>query len=199
MMVAHSIFSLREELRFYVRRYAPDIDSFCGKALMEDHQTAFIAPQRLKGTEAFLAAELLTSELSRPVVEAVRSAVNDVCWRQSYGLDDANFDQDYLDNYGWFNLISPSGPFISDSLRLSIGFWGQGLHYPHHWHEPEEIYLTLGGTAIYISEGRASVEGGPGTTICHYSNQSHALDFSKAPLLVAAFWRGGELEAKPRL
>ena len=84
-------------------------------------------------------------------------------------------------------------------MRLSIGYWGQELHYPHHWHKPEEIYLTLGGSVIYISEGRASVEGGPGTTICHYSYQPHAADFSKAPLLVAAFWRGKGLEAKSQL
>ena len=199
MAVAHSLISLRKAIRFYVRRYAPDIQSFCGNILMEDHQTVFITPHSLTGTEVFLATQLSTTDPLKPVVEAVRNAANEVCWHQSYSLNDPGFDQNYLDNYAWFNLIAPSGPFISDRLRLSIGFWGQGLHYARHWHEPEEIYLTLGGSAIYISEGRASIEGGPGTTICHYSNQPHAADFSKAPFLAAAFWRGGDLEAKSRL
>ncbi len=199
MTIVHSLFSLREAVRFYVREYAPDIDAFCGQALMEDHQTTFIAPRSLIWTEAFSVTDLSTEIRLKPVVDAVRSAVNDVRWRQSYSLNDPGFDQNYLDNYGWFNLIAPSGPFISNSMRLSIGYWGQGLHYPRHWHKPEEIYLTLGGSAIYISEGRASVEGGPGTTICHYSNQPHAADFAKAPLLAAAFWRGKGLEAKSQL
>ena len=53
MTIAHSLFSLREAVRFYVSQYAPDIDGFCGKALTEDHQTTFIAPRSLTGTEAF--------------------------------------------------------------------------------------------------------------------------------------------------
>lgn len=166
---------------------------------MEDRQTTFITSRSLTETKAFLVTELSTTDHLKPLVVSIRSAANDVHRRRSKSSNDVGFEQNYLDNYIWFNLIAPSGPFISDSLWLSIGFWEQGLHYPRHWHKPEEIYLTVRGSAIYVSEGCASVESGPGTTICHYSNQPHAVDFSKAPLLAAAFRCGKGLEAKSQL
>ena len=107
MTIAHSLFSLSGAVRFYVSQYAPDIDGFCGKALTEDHQATFIAPRSLTGTEAFLVVDL------QPVHAR---AANNVRWRESYSLNDPGFDQNYLDNYAWFNLIAPSGPFISDSM-----------------------------------------------------------------------------------
>ena len=196
--MTQTLYALRDAFRYYVNRYAPDIASFCGDALNADHEIKPIEPRRLCGTDAFTAKDMTSTEPLQPIVNAVRAAADDVYWRQSYTLADQGFDQHYLDNYAWFNLIAPSGPFVSNDLRLSIGYWGQGLHYPRHRHEPEEIYLTLAGSAIYISDGRAAVDGGPGTTICHYSQQPHAADFSKSPLLAAAFWRGSELEAKSR-
>ena len=80
-----------------------------------------------------------------------------------------------------------------------MGYWEKGLFYPRHWHEPEEIYLTIAGSATFLSDGRDPLDAGAGATICHYSNQPHAADFSNATLLAAAFWRGRELEAKPIL
>ena len=96
MTIAHSLFFLREAVRFYVRQYAPDIDAFCGKALMEDHQETFIAPRNLTGTEAFSVTDLSTKNRLKPVVDAVRSVVNNVRWRQSYSLNDPGLDQNYL-------------------------------------------------------------------------------------------------------
>ena len=116
MTIAHSLFSLQGAVHFYASQYALDIDGFCGKALMEDHQITFIAPRSLTGTEAFLVADLSPTNRLKPVVDAVCNAANNLRWLQSYSLNDPGFDQNYLDNYAWFNLIAPSGPFISDSM-----------------------------------------------------------------------------------
>lgn len=189
---------LRAAFRDYLA-LAPDVSAFCGAALRAEHPETALPPHDLPATRHLPTMADLACETTLPIVEAIIAAAPHLHWRQSYTTDDPGFDTHYLDNYAWFNLIAPSGPFVSDDLRLSIGYWGKGLHYPNHWHAPEEIYLTLAGEARYISKGRADIIGGPGATICHYSNQPHAADMASAPLLAAAFWRGGDLEAKPDL
>lgn len=195
-MLHESLHRLREEFRSYVAGYAPHIRAFCGDALFQEHPMKPIAPSQLPMCGELHQMKTLAESSTQPLTEAVLAASEHVCWRQSYTIDDDGIDQDHLDHYGWFNLIAPSGPFVSDTVRLSIGYWGKGLTYPVHWHEPEEIYLTLSGVPIYHSQGRASVKGGPGTSVCHYSNQPHGADFSASPALVAAFWCGDNLEKK---
>ena len=199
MTLHASLHALRAAFRAYAASQAPDIAAFCGSALGAEHEEVALDPVMLPGAQRFLESPPEPAQATQALSDAVTAAAPHVCWRQSYTEDDPGIDRQYLANYAWFNLIAPSGPFVSNDLRLSVGYWGQGLHYPRHWHAPEEIYLTIAGAATYISEGRAPVDGGPGTTICHYSNQPHAADFAHAPLLAAAFWRGGGLEAKSGL
>lgn len=191
--------ALRAAFRDYANTQAPDIKAFCGPALDAEHAERALEPRSLPAVATLCATPPAAAPATQTLLDAVLAAAPHLHWRQSYTTDDPGFDAHYLANYGWFNLIAPSGPFVSTDLRLSVGYWGQGLRYPRHWHEPEEIYLTLAGSATYISEGRAPVDGGPGTTICHHANQPHAADFAKAPLLAAAFWRGQGLEAKSGL
>lgn len=194
-----ALYVLRDAFRAYAASEAPDIAAFCGVDLMADHPVRPLEITTLPFVRHLNDIAAQTEPATHSIVEAVLEAAPHLHWRQSYSEVDPGFDAEYLARYGWFNLIAPSGPFVSDSLRVSVGYWGKGLHYPRHWHEPEEIYLTLAGEARYISEGRADVVGGPGTTICHRSNQPHAATMEIAPLLAAAFWRGTSLEAKPDL
>ena len=195
-MLHPSLYQLRDEFRRYAQEQAPDIFAFCGEALFEDHEEADHSPSILPAVEPLSQLGDRTAPATHSLYEAVKAAAPHLHWKQSYTIDDAGIDQNHLDNYGWFNLIAPSGPFVSDTMRLSVGYWGRGLTYPNHWHEPEEIYLTIAGSAIYVSDGREPVRGGPGATICHYANQPHSADFAEEPLLAAAFWRGSNLEKK---
>ena len=195
-MLHESLYHLREEFRRYAKEQAPDIFAFCGDALFADHEENTPTATVLSAVDQIHRLQNRTSIATQSLFEAVLDASSHLHWKHSYTTDDAGIDQNHLDNYGWFNLIAPSGPFVSDTMRLSVGYWGKGLTYPNHWHEPEEIYLTIAGSALYISEGREPVNGGPGTTICHYSNQPHSADFADEPLLAAAFWRGRNLEKK---
>ena len=188
------LYALRTAFREYVAARAPDIASFCGEALAADHVEVPLAAKPLPVSTQLAGMRDQTTAPLRPVVDAIIAAAPHLHWRHSYSETDPGIDAHFLQNSGWFNLIAPSGPFVSDEVRLAIGYWGQGLHYPRHHHQPEEIYLTLAGSADYISDGRATVRGGAGSTICHYSRQPHAADFAKAPLLAAAFWRGQGLE-----
>ena len=194
-----SLYTLRDAVRAYAETQAPDILSFCGDPLFADHAVADHEPKLHPATDLIRQLTDHDCPMTAPLLSAVIAAIPHLHWKQSYTLDDPGFDQYYLDNYCWFNLIAPSGPFISHDLRVSCGYWGKGLHYPNHWHKPEEIYLTVAGSARYISEGRADIIGGPGATICHYSNQPHSAEMKDGPLLAMAFWRGEQLEAKSGL
>lgn len=138
------------------------------------------------------------SEATAPAVTALASALPRLRWQQTYTEADG-FTRDWLDNYGWVNLISPEGLYQSDEMRLSIGYWGTGQHYGEHSHAPEETYLILAGQARFDSEGRPARDAGPGDTIHHAPHQKHAIDMVPGPLLAAAFWRGDDLLKKSEL
>ena len=191
-----SLYKLRDAFRAYAGTQAPDIQAFCGGAFNGPHEERSVLPRTLAFVDQLSGLGLATTPATEALMAAVVDAAHHVHWQQSYTIDDEGIDAHYLASYGWFNLIAPSGPFVSETMRLSVGYWGQGLTYPNHWHEPEEIYLTIAGSALYKSHGREPVRGGPGTTICHYRNQPHSAVFDQSPLLAAAFWRGNNLEKK---
>ncbi|MEM7438463.1 MAG: dimethylsulfonioproprionate lyase family protein [Pseudomonadota bacterium] len=196
MNVHPTLHALRAALRGYAQTQAPDIDAFCGDLMAADHAQETLPAHQLPGAVELQANPPKAAPATQSLLDAILAAAPHVQWRQSYTNADDGIDANHLNHYAWFNLIAPSGPFVSTDLRVSVGYWGRGLTYPRHRHEPEEIYLTVAGCATYTSEGRAPVVGGPGTTICHYSNQPHAATFFDAPLLAAAFWRGHGLEDK---
>lgn len=196
MTLHNTLHDLLAAFRAYLSEQAPDIASFCKGALDHDLPEKMLEPRLLGGAKRLRDEPPAAAPATQGLLDRVRAAAPYLHWRQSYTEADPWIDAHYLANYAWFNLVAPSGPFVSDDLRLSVGYWGQGLIYPRHWHEPEEIYLTIAGSTTYLSEGRAPLLGGPGTTVCHYANQPHAARMDKAPLLAAAFWRGDELEAK---
>ncbi|UWQ33714.1 hypothetical protein K3555_04110 [Leisingera sp. M527] len=135
---------------------------------------------------------------AQDAVAALIDAIPALRWQQTYTEADS-FSRDWLDNYGWVNMVSPEGLYQSDEMRLSIGYWGAGQHYGEHSHAPEETYLILAGQARFHSEGRAAQDAGPGDTIHHAPHQKHAIDMVPGPLLAAAFWRGEDLLKKSDL
>ncbi len=140
----------------------------------------------------------LSTPQTHRAVQAICNAAATLCWQQSYTNADG-FDDCYLDKYGWFNLVSHEGLFLCDALRVSIGYWGSGLCYTEHWHEPEEFYLVIAGGAEFISQGSPPRQCGPGEVIHHAPNQPHAFKMNNGPMLAVAFWRGQNLLRKPDL
>lgn len=140
----------------------------------------------------------LASKHTKPVVEAIISTAPLLCWQQSYSAEDG-FDRAYLDNYGWFNLVAPQAVFESDIIRVSVGYWGEGLLYREHWHEPEEFYVVLAGGGRFSSKAKPSRWCTAGDVVHYLSNQKHAIEMTNGPLLAAAFWRGNALVTKPQL
>jgi len=187
-----------EETRQIVDKSLPDVRSFVGNVLWADFDLNEPECKSLPVVSRLSISDMRPDEMTAPLVEAILAAKDILYWQQSYSVSDG-FDDDYLNRYGWFNLISPDGVFVSDDLRVSVGYWGEGLYYKEHWHEPEEIYLVLSGAATFISQGRAPRACSVGDTVFHESNQPHAIDMTPGPLLAMSFWRGNSLLAKPGL
>lgn len=140
----------------------------------------------------------LANDRTRPAVQAICNAAPSLRWQQSYTEADG-FSIEYLNAYGWFNLVSPDGIFNCDSIRVSVCYWGAGQDYMEHWHEPEEFYLVLAGAAEFHSAGHAPRHCQAGDVIHHAPNQPHAIKMTTGPLLAVAFWRGGGLLRKSSL
>lgn len=168
----------------------PALCAFVGDAL-EGLDLRPTAPRSLPVIPQITACTARTTALTAPLTETIRAVAPMLHWKQSY--TEAQVGAHHLANYGWFNLVSPEGPYVNADMRVSVGYWAQGLIYPGHRHLPEEIYCVLAGGGRFETEGRAPVEAGPGTLVHHPSNILHGMDLHSEPLLAMAFWTGEAL------
>jgi hypothetical protein len=138
-------------------------------------------------------ASMLAAALAEGLVRAAPSLE----WRQTYANRDR--DDEFLDNYGWSELIGLRGPLCSE--RLAVGFLMLGAHtlYPRHCHEAEEIYVPLSGTAEWMQGDGIWREKIPGRLIHHASLEPHAMRTAAQPLLALYLWRGAHLSQSSRL
>lgn len=138
-----------------------------------------------------------TTPQTAPIVAAVQAVASVAHWQLTYSEDEVGLD--FINRYGWFELLGPTGHYFSDSLRAYIAFWGEGLTYAMHLHEPEELYVVLAGSAEFHSLSQPSAMVRPEGTRYHASNQPHAMETLAEPVLTLVLWRGSGLQASARL
>ena len=124
---------------------------------------------------------------TNPLIEAIKTNVNLMHWKRTYTEEEVGYD--FRNRYGYFELFGPTGHFNSTQLRGFVGFWGNELTYDWHSHEAEEIYLILGGNALFRTK-EEEILVNPNETRMHYSWQSHSMITSKEPILTFVLWRG---------
>lgn len=132
----------------------------------------------------------------RPLVQGLHDGAAGLHWGQTYGVQD--FGADFLERYGWTELIGLRGPIAS--TRVAVGFLllGPRVEYPPHAHEAAEVYLPLSGVALWKRGDGDYAPVAPGTRIDHDSWVPHAMRTGAEPLVAAYVWRGGDLAAKSR-
>ncbi|WP_421703480.1 dimethylsulfonioproprionate lyase family protein [Aliiroseovarius sp.] len=134
---------------------------------------------------------------TQPLIDAIRAAADFGHWIQTY--TEAEVGRNFLDNYGYYELIGPGGHFRSDQMRGYVAYWGPGLFYDWHNHAAEELYVCLGGQARFLAEGRADVILTPGEALYHSAYQPHAMVTEDQPILTFVLWRGPGLADLPRM
>lgn len=137
------------------------------------------------------------NDLTRPLQDAFRALAPHIEWRLTYTEDEVG--RDFLNRFGWFELAGPEGHFLSDQVRLTVGYWGRDLYYPWHQHGPEELYSVVSGGALFELHGGSPRALGPGDTRLHPPNSPHAMTTTDEPILTFVMWRGEGLDEPPRM
>ena len=109
----------------------------------------------------------------QPFHQALQRTINVISWRPTYS--EAEVGRAFLDAFAYFELFGPDGLFRTNDGRAYVGFWGQGLFYPWHYHLAEEIYAVVSGEAYFEAAGDPGVTIGPGECKEHASLQEYAL------------------------
>ena len=110
-------------------------------------------------------------------------------WRQTAGYLDV-LSRDYLDNYGYVQLLGPNAMVEHPDVRVGIGLWGPHLHYPAHKHEAEELYHILAGEPSFVDPDGESRVTRPGDAVHHAPWQVHSQDFGATPTVLLYCWTG---------
>lgn len=110
-------------------------------------------------------------------------------WRQTVGYLDV-LSRDYLDNYGYVQLLGPNALVEHPDVRVGIGLWGPNLHYPAHKHEAEELYHVLAGEPSFVDSAGESRVTKPGDAVHHAPWQVHSQDFGATPTVLLYCWTG---------
>lgn len=138
-----------------------------------------------------------TNAASAPLVAALQDVARHLEWRHTYTAKEVG--QNFLDNYGWFELAGPDGHFLTRKTRITVGYWGPGLDYPRHQHRAEELYTVLSGQAGFMADGTADATLLAGDTRYHGPDQPHAMVTTDSPILTLVFWRGEGLADAPAM
>lgn len=118
-------------------------------------------------------------------------------WRQTYRAEDLG--PEFLERYGFMELVGARGPFASDSIACGFLLLGPDLLYPRHRHEAEEIYTVLSGTAHWLKGDGDYLPQPPGNLIHHPSWCWHAMRTGDQALLAFYIWQGGNLVQKSEI
>jgi tetratricopeptide (TPR) repeat protein len=156
-----------------------------------------LAPEGIPALRHLSAASAGAPPFSAAFVSAFAAAAQTLAWRRSY--TQAEVGADFLDNYGWTELIGLKGPVPSDRLACGVLLLGPRVVYPPHHHEAEEIYVPLSGAAQWRHGDEPWRQLAPGTVIHHLPNASHAMRTGEAPLLALYVWRSKDLAQESRL
>jgi mannose-6-phosphate isomerase-like protein (cupin superfamily) len=130
---------------------------------------------------------LAAKEPTAAIAEALAPCRRDLNWRQNpnYGREPS-----FAANYGYTELIGPDGLIRSETLRLGFLLLGPGtLSAPHH-HPAEELYVPIGGRALWWMEGSTWQKHAPGSLVYHRAWRPHAMRTEDEPLLALFAWLG---------
>jgi mannose-6-phosphate isomerase-like protein (cupin superfamily) len=114
----------------------------------------------------------------------VREAALLMPWHYSYGATD-----ELAHRICFADLVGPTGPYVSDRLRLGLTLVGPNTLYPMHAHKARELYFVVSGDAIWMA-GEVARRPAPGTFVLHRSDVPHSMQTELHSLLAIYIWRG---------
>tara|TARA_A100001011_G_scaffold154886_1_gene163403 strand:+ start:439 stop:1029 length:591 start_codon:yes stop_codon:yes gene_type:complete len=110
-----------------------------------------------------------------------------VRWESGYYEKDVS--KSFLNNYGFFELIGPTGHFETTKMALYVNFLDKNTIYPLHNHEAEELYYIVSGEAKFEDEKGEYKILTPTETRFHKSYEPHAITTYKKQILSFVIWK----------
>ena len=124
-------------------------------------------------------------------VDKIHNLISDlsphVHWENGYSENEVN--KEFLNKYGFFELIGPTGHFLTLEMALYVNFLDNNTHYPLHNHEAEELYFIVSGEAKFESEDEESKILKSTDTRFHKSYQAHSITTFDKKILSFVIWK----------
>ena len=117
----------------------------------------------------------------RAPIEGVKSQLH---WRRNAAYSNSEF----LDGYGYCELIGPAGHVREAAFALGLLLLAPHVTYPEHAHPARETYVVVAGHAQWRQGDRVWRIRVPGERIEHAANEPHAMRTEAEPLLAAYLW-----------
>jgi hypothetical protein len=112
-----------------------------------------VAPRMLPAADRVPMALPLASDGTRELLGILADARHRLRWEQTYTADDGWVGEAMIAGYAWTDVVGANGPFVSERIRVAFAMWGPHIDYPPHFHEVEEIYVVLAGSASFRLAG----------------------------------------------
>lgn len=105
-------------------------------------------------------------------------------WHYSYGAEDG-----LAERIAFADLVGPTGPYVTDRLRLGLTLVAAHTLYKMHAHPARELYFVVSGRAGWTA-GASKQWPEPGAFVLHPPNIPHAMQTEGESLLAIYSWRG---------
>ena len=106
-----------------------------------------------------------------------------------HGYKEKEVEKDFLNRYGFFELIGPSGHFKTSEMALYVNYLCKNAYYPWHNHDAEELYFIVSGKAKFESKDQNTEILTSTNTRLHKSFESHAITTDENPVLSFVIWK----------
>ena len=110
-----------------------------------------------------------------------------VKWENGYTEKDVN--NNFLNNYGFFELIGPTGHFKTSEMALYVNYLDKNTLYPLHNHEAEELYFIISGEAKFENNNGDYEILTSNKTRFHKSFEPHAITTNNKQILSLVIWK----------
>lgn len=178
--------TLLAETRAMHRTHAA-LSAFC--PFPDDITRQDTIPHRVPAMDLFLNETGLSGGPNDAFHNALVSASRHAHWRETY--KDTPIGEDFMNRFGCFTLIGPTGPFSSDKMNAWMTYMPPHLFYTWHHHVAEEAYLVAAGQATFFHRDGAERTLTAGDSQEHKSNEPHAMETTGSAVLCYVIWRNG--------
>ena len=111
-------------------------------------------------------------------------------WTQNPNYQADTMGPEFLENYGYVELVGPARPVSSQTFLVGFLVLGPETLYPDHSHRAAEVYHVIAGSAEWWRDGEEWITRPPGAVIAHAPAVRHAMRTRGEPLLALYCWQG---------